>query len=132
MSPKSSLRPPIDGPSIDEIPMTTETRMRTFLFTAMLTCGSLSFGMPIGLTAPLASLKPLNLCLPPEFQGDLNSFALFSSILNIGAMFGAVSGGVLADKLGRRVTFIVSCIVNVIGSCGIIFGSSMWILNAGR
>jgi MFS family permease len=57
---------------------------------------------------------------------------LFSSILNIGAMFGAVSGGVLADKLGRRVTFIVSCIVNVIGSCGIIFGSSMWILNAGR
>jgi SP family sugar porter-like MFS transporter len=112
--------------------MTTETRTRSFLFTSILACGSLSFGLPVGLSGPLASLKPLNLCLPPEFQGDVKSFTLFSSILNIGAMFGAVSGGVIADKLGRRGAFIVACIVSIIGSCGIIFGSAMWVLNAGR
>ncbi len=132
MSSKTSPYPSVDGFNSDEVPMTTETRTRSFLFTAVLACGSLSFGLPVGLTGPLASLKPLNLCLPPEFREDVKSFTLFSSILNIGAMFGAISGGVIADKLGRRGAFIVACIVSIIGSCGIIFGSVMWVLNAGR
>ena len=41
-------------------------------------------------------------------------------------------GGVVADDLGRSRAFILACIASIIGSCGIIFGSVMWVLNAGR
>jgi SP family sugar porter-like MFS transporter len=71
-------------------------------------------------------------CLPYEFFGDKNLFSLFSSLLNLGAMFGAVSGGVVADKLGRRGAFLVACTISILGSCCIIFGYALWILNAGR
>ncbi len=128
MSPKTTPRPSVDG----EVHMMPETRTRTFLFTLIVACGALSFGFSIGLSGPLSSLQPAALCLPREFNGDVDSFNLFASILNIGAMFGAVSGGVVADKLGRRGAFMAACIISITGSCCIIFGSAMWLLLAGR
>ena len=128
MSPHTTPRPSVDG----EVHMMPETRTRTFLFTLIVACGALSFGFSIGLSGPLSSLQPADLCLPPEFNADKDSFNLFASILVIGAMFGAVSGGVVADKLGRRGAFIAACIISISGSCCIIFGSAMWLLLAGR
>ena len=113
--------------------MTAATRTRTALFTMLVACGALSFGFSIGLTGPLSALTTAtNICLPSEFLGDLNLFSVFASLLNIGAMFGAVSGGVIADKLGRRGAFMVTCSISIAGSCCIIFGSAIWILHAGR
>ncbi len=132
MSPKTTPRPSVDGKESAELPMTSEARTRTFLFTLLVACGALSFGFSVGLTGPLSALPEK--CLSSEFQaGDVKAnFGWFASILNIGAMFGAVSGGVVADKLGRRGAFMIACVVSILGSCCIIFGSSVWILNAGR
>jgi MFS family permease len=129
MSPNTTPRQSVDGAEVHMMP---ETRTRTFLFTLIVACGALSFGFSIGLSGPLSSLQPASLCLPPEFKGDADSFNLFASILNIGAMFGAVSGGVVADKLGRRGAFMAACTISILGSCCIIFGSAMWLLHAGR
>ncbi len=50
----------------------------------------------LGFTSPIGD----------ELQDDLNltdsQYSLFSAIVNIGAMFGALIAGFLADKLGRR------------------------------
>jgi MFS family permease len=113
--------------------MTPQTRSRAVLFTIIVACGALSFGFSIGLTGPLSALTSSTIsCLPSEFLGDKNLFSLFVSLLNLGAMFGAVSGGVFADKLGRRGAFLVACSISMLGSCCIVFGGALWILNAGR
>jgi MFS transporter, SP family, ERD6-like sugar transporter len=117
----------------EDAPMTVQTRNRSVLFTFLVACGALSFGFSIGLTGPLSALQSSTTsCLPSEFLGDKNLFSLFVSLLNLGAMFGAVSGGVIADKLGRRGAFLVACSISMIGSSCIVFGYALWILNSGR
>jgi SP family sugar porter-like MFS transporter len=123
------------GPASDgeDVPITVETRNRSVLFTVLVACGALSFGLSIGLTGPLSALtSATNDCLPSEFDGSKSVFSLFVSLLNLGAMFGAVSGGVVADKLGRRGAFLVACSISILGSSCIVFGYAVWILNAGR
>jgi hypothetical protein len=56
-----------------EVHMTSETRTHTFLFTLIVACGALSFGLSIGLSGLLSSLQPATLCLPLEFSGDADS-----------------------------------------------------------
>jgi SP family sugar porter-like MFS transporter len=117
----------------EDVPMTVQTRNRSVLFAFLVACGALSFGFSIGLTGPLSALQSSTTsCLPSEFLGDKNLFSLFVSLLNLGAMFGAVSGGVIADKLGRRGAFLVACSISITGSSCIVFGYALWILNAGR
>jgi SP family facilitated glucose transporter-like MFS transporter 8 len=115
-----------------DVSMTSGIMMRSFLFTLLVACGSLSFGLSIGLTGPLSALiSSTTSCLPKEFDDNKNLFSLFGSLLNLGAMFGAVGGGFIADKFGRRGAFLVACSISILGSCCIVFGqlSSM---NAGR
>lgn len=133
--PSRSDSKPSPGPaaSDDATPLTTESRNRSVLFTVLVACGALSFGLSIGLTGPLSALTSATTdCLPSEFGGSKSVFSLFVSLLNLGAMFGAVSGGVIADKLGRRGAFLVACSISILGSSCIVFGYAVWILNAGR
>ena len=138
MSSSDSARPEVKPSSAvainaEDVPMSTETRNRSVLFTLLVACGALSFGLSIGLTGPLSALTSATKdCLPDEFSGNKSVFSLFVSLLNLGAMFGAVSGGVIADKLGRRGAFLVACSISLLGSSCIVFGYAVWILNAGR
>ncbi|CAI0474665.1 unnamed protein product [Linum tenue] len=66
------------------------------LSTAVAVCGSFEFGSCVGYSAPVQSAisEDLNLSLP--------EYSMFSSILTIGAMLGAVTSGRTADFIDRK------------------------------
>uniref|UniRef100_T1JHA6 Major facilitator superfamily (MFS) profile domain-containing protein n=1 Tax=Strigamia maritima TaxID=126957 RepID=T1JHA6_STRMM len=58
--------------------------------------------------------------------------SLFSSIVNIGALFGGLLAGFLIDYFGRKLTFLITCIPYVIGWLFIVYAHSVWMLYVGR
>ncbi|EAZ27016.1 hypothetical protein OsJ_10945 [Oryza sativa Japonica Group] len=66
------------------------------LSTAVAVCGSFEFGTCVGYSAPTQS------GIVDEVGLSISQFALFGSVLTIGAMIGAVTSGRLADFLGRK------------------------------
>ncbi|CAK9167481.1 unnamed protein product [Ilex paraguariensis] len=67
-----------------------------------------------------------------DFGISLAEYAVFGSILTIGAMVGAVMSGKIADLIGRRGTMGFSDIFCLIGWLAIVFAKGSWWLNLGR
>ena len=49
-----------------------------------------------------------------ELDDATNMWALFSSMVNIGALFGALFGGPICDRIGRKNTIIANSVAAVI------------------
>uniref|UniRef100_J3LNZ7 Major facilitator superfamily (MFS) profile domain-containing protein n=2 Tax=Oryza brachyantha TaxID=4533 RepID=J3LNZ7_ORYBR len=79
------------------------------LATAVAVCGSFEFGTCVGYSAPTQS------GIVDEVGLSISQFALFGSVLTIGAMIGAVTSGRLADFLGRKMTMRISAIICIFG-----------------
>ncbi|KAK4405633.1 Sugar transporter ERD6-like 16 [Sesamum angolense] len=71
------------------------------IFTVLLStfvaiCGSFEFGICVGYSSPTQS------SIRQDLNLSLSEFSLFGSIITIGAMFGSITSGRIADYLGRK------------------------------
>eukprot|EP00043_Microstomoeca_roanoka_P007023 m.68003 g.68003 ORF g.68003 m.68003 type:complete len:507 (+) comp13662_c0_seq1:177-1697(+) len=86
--------------------------VRPLLFSLMAALGPLAFGYTLGYTSPIK-----NDLQDPKIGIGINQSQqdIFGSIVNVGAMIGALVAGVLIDGIGRTRTFLVSAIFYVAG-----------------
>ncbi|XP_076903426.1 sugar transporter ERD6-like 5 isoform X2 [Bidens hawaiensis] len=96
------------------------------LSTLVAVCGSFVYGSAVGFSSPAQS------GMMDELSLSLEQYSLFGSILTIGAMFGAVMSGKIADKLGRRWTMGLSQVFCLLGWLAILYSQVSWLLDAGR
>ena len=47
--------------------------------------------------------------------------ALWNSMIQVGAMFGALMNGAIADRVGRKISFSIGCLVAIAGRPPTIF-----------
>ncbi|KAJ1297028.1 hypothetical protein BS78_01G346700 [Paspalum vaginatum] len=67
-----------------------------------------------------------------ELGLSISEFAIFGSILTIGAMIGAATSGRLADFLGRKMTMRISATICIFGWLSILLAKSAIMLYFGR
>lgn len=89
-------------------------------------CGSFVFGTALAYSSPTESEIMEDLGL------SLAEYSLFGSILTIGAMFGSLISGRIADLMGRRGAMGFSELLCIIGEVAIIFSKGAWFLDIGR
>ncbi|KAL8496044.1 hypothetical protein ACS0TY_019956 [Phlomoides rotata] len=96
------------------------------LSTFIAVAGSYAFGSAVGFSSPAQSgiLQDLGLTLP--------EYSLFGSISTIGAMFGAILSGKIADLLGRKGAMGLAELFNVAGWLAMAFSMNVWWLDIGR
>uniref|UniRef100_A0A0D9VU98 Major facilitator superfamily (MFS) profile domain-containing protein n=1 Tax=Leersia perrieri TaxID=77586 RepID=A0A0D9VU98_9ORYZ len=94
--------------------------------TAVAVCGSFEFGTCVGYSSPTQS------GIVDEVGLSISEFALFGSVLTIGAMIGAVTSGRLADFLGRKMTMRISAIVCIFGWLSLHLAKGVNMLYFGR
>ncbi|KAG6646497.1 sugar transporter ERD6-like 5 isoform X1 [Carya illinoinensis] len=96
------------------------------LSTLVATCGSYAFGYAVGYSSPAES----------EIEDDLGldsaEYAVFGSVLTIGAILGAISSGKFADFVGRRGAMGASEMFCILGWLAIAFSKDAWLLDLGR
>ncbi|KAL6878321.1 hypothetical protein ACP4OV_012491 [Aristida adscensionis] len=114
-----------DGEAAPECGVGGSLRM-VLLSTAVAVCGSFEFGTCVGYSAPTQS------GIVDEVGLSISEFAIFGSILTIGAMIGAVTSGRLADFLGRKMTMRISAIICIFGWLSIHLAKSAIMLYFGR
>ncbi|KAM0954280.1 putative major facilitator, sugar transporter, major facilitator superfamily [Dioscorea sansibarensis] len=108
-----------DGKSCGSIGM-------VLLSTAVSVCGSFEFGTCVGYSAPTQS------GIRNDVGLSLSEFAVFGSIVTIGAMLGAVTSGRIADFLGRKGAMRMSSFICLIGWLAIYFAEGALLLDIGR
>uniref|UniRef100_A0A0D3FIS0 Major facilitator superfamily (MFS) profile domain-containing protein n=2 Tax=Oryza TaxID=4527 RepID=A0A0D3FIS0_9ORYZ len=96
------------------------------LSTAVAVCGSFEFGTCVGYSAPTQS------GIVDEVGLSISQFALFGSVLTIGAMIGAVTSGRLADFLGRKMTMRISATICIFGWLSLHLAKGVIMLYFGR
>uniref|UniRef100_A0A7C9A4W6 Major facilitator superfamily (MFS) profile domain-containing protein n=1 Tax=Opuntia streptacantha TaxID=393608 RepID=A0A7C9A4W6_OPUST len=96
------------------------------LSTCVAVCGSFIFGTCVGFSAPTQSAIREDLAL------SLAQYSTFGSILTIGAMFGAVTSGRIADFIGRKWAMRMSVCFCVAGWLAIYFARGAMTLDIGR
>ncbi|KAF7066528.1 hypothetical protein CFC21_072499 [Triticum aestivum] len=94
--------------------------------TAVAVCGSFEFGTCVGYSAPT------QLGIEHELGLSIAEFAIFGSVLTIGAMIGAVTSGRLADSLGRKMTMRIAATICIFGWLSIHFAKGATMLYFGR
>ncbi|XP_019168338.1 PREDICTED: sugar transporter ERD6-like 8 [Ipomoea nil] len=94
--------------------------------TIVAVCGSYSFGTCVAYSSPAQYELMLDLNL------SYSQYAVFGSILTIGAMLGAITSGRIADLLGRKGAMWLSAIVCIIGWVAIYWAWGTISLYVGR
>src|SRR3984957_14485281 len=87
-----------------------QVRRRVAVSAAITALGGLLFGYDTGVVSGAL------LFLKKDF-GGLSSFQqeLVTSLLLVGAVMGALTAGRLADRIGRRVTVLITALVFIVG-----------------
>lgn len=88
--------------------------------------GGLLFGYDTGV------ISGALLFISPEFSMTPAQEGWVTSMLLVGAAVGAVTGGRVADQLGRRVTLMIGGVIFVVGSLWCAFAGSVASLGAAR
>ncbi|XAR61261.1 hypothetical protein NMG60_11034908 [Bertholletia excelsa] len=96
------------------------------LSTLVAVLGSYEFGSCVGYSAPAQSAIREDLGL------SLQEYSLFGSILNIGAMIGAITSGHIVDCLGRKGGMRVAAAFGITGWIAIYLSKSSPLLDTGR
>ncbi|WP_411567169.1 MFS transporter [Raineyella sp. LH-20] len=128
--PISSLRSDPSPDDIRELVRVTPAsgkKRSIALLAAVATFGSLLFGYDTGV---IAGALPY-MYLPSVAGGlHLNSVeeGLVGGILAIGAAFGAMIGGRLSDRYGRRHNILMLAIIFIVGTLGCTFAPTVWVL----
>ena len=124
---------PLNGVSKEKLQqMVLETppsgkRYRVIAVTAVATLGSLLFGYDTGVIS-----GALPYMYMPEGAGGMGITPLqegaIGGILTLGAAFGALFGGRLSDRYGRRHNLILLAILFIIGALGNAFAPNIWVM----
>ncbi|KAJ4837035.1 hypothetical protein Tsubulata_028290 [Turnera subulata] len=77
--------------------------------------GSLQFGYCVGYSSPVQS------AITEDLELSLAEYSLFGSILNVGAMIGAITSGHIGDYLGRKRAMGVAALLSFAGWVAIYF-----------
>ena len=70
--------------------------------------------------------------LIPAFQLSIVEQGMVVSFILLGALLGALTAGVLADRIGRKRTIVITAVILVIGAATICFGHSLEAILLGR
>ncbi|KAK1352599.1 Sugar/inositol transporter [Heracleum sosnowskyi] len=97
-----------------------------YLTTFVTVCGSFAFGSCIGFSSPIQS------AITEDLNLTLAEYSLFGSILNFGAMIGAITSGRIADFTGRKGAMRVASSFCTAGWLAIYFAEGPLPLNIGR
>ncbi|KAM3704982.1 hypothetical protein ACJW31_03G047300 [Castanea mollissima] len=89
-------------------------------------CSAFAGGFVVGYSAPAESGIIADLGL------STSEYSVFSSIMTIGGMIGAVISGKLADIIGRKYTMWILDIFYIMGWLAIYFAKGAWLLDLGR
>jgi sugar porter (SP) family MFS transporter len=102
-------------------------RRNVFLLAAITALGGLLFGYDTGVVA--GALLYIHLAF-----GMLTSLdkELVVSLLLLGAIVGALAGGMVADAIGRRPTLLITAVIFIVGALGAAFSPSLEALIAMR
>ncbi|KAI9194399.1 hypothetical protein LWI28_005603 [Acer negundo] len=96
------------------------------LCTFVAVCGSFEFGSCVGYSAPTQS------AISEDLNLSLAQFSTFGSILTIGAMFGAITSGRIADFIGRKGAMRMSACFCITGWLAVYFCQGSFALDIGR
>ncbi|KAL0414661.1 UNVERIFIED_CONTAM: Sugar transporter ERD6-like 16 [Sesamum radiatum] len=96
------------------------------LSTFVAICGSFEFGICVGYSSPTQS------SIRHDLDLSLSEFSLFGSIITIGAMFGSITSGRIADYLGRKGSMRLSAVICIAGWVAVYFSKAAWSLDVGR
>ncbi|KAI6647909.1 Solute carrier family 2, facilitated glucose transporter member 12-like [Oopsacas minuta] len=88
--------------------------------------GGVLFGYDLGIISGAILQLRIEFCL-----GIVRSEIVVSSLV-AGAFFGSLTGGILVDFLGRKVSIILDSVVFCVGAVILIFSESFWLLVIGR
>ncbi|KAB2015831.1 hypothetical protein ES319_D08G053900v1 [Gossypium barbadense] len=97
-----------------------------FLTTFVAVLGSYEFGSCMGYSAPVQS------AITKELHLSIAEFSVFGSILNVGAMIGAITSGRIADFMGRKGAMRISSGFSITGWIAIYFSKGALLLDIGR
>ncbi|XP_010546662.1 PREDICTED: sugar transporter ERD6-like 8 [Tarenaya hassleriana] len=86
-----------------------EVSWMVYVSTFIAVCGSYEFGCGVGYSAPT------QFGIMEEIKLSYSEFAVFGSIVNIGAMLGAITSGKISDFVGRKGAMRVSSIIGTVG-----------------
>ncbi|XP_077232362.1 sugar transporter ERD6-like 16 isoform X2 [Tasmannia lanceolata] len=96
------------------------------LSTFVAVCGSFEFGSCVGYSGPTQAGIRNDLGL------SLSEYSVFGSILNIGAMIGALTSGHIADFIGRKGAMRISAVFCIAAWLAIYFSKGALSLDIGR
>ncbi|XP_057499280.1 sugar transporter ERD6-like 5 [Actinidia eriantha] len=96
------------------------------LSTLVAVFGSFVFGSAVGFSSPAQS------GIMDDLGLSLAEYSVFGSILTVGAMFGAIMSGKIADLFGRRGTMGFAEVFCTIGWLAIVLAEEAWWLDLGR
>ncbi|KAL0414660.1 UNVERIFIED_CONTAM: Sugar transporter ERD6-like 16 [Sesamum radiatum] len=96
------------------------------LSTCVAVCGSFEFGSCVGYSSPTQS------AIRQDLNLSISQFSMFGSIITIGAMFGAITSGRIADFIGRKGAMRLSAAFCITGWLAVYLSNEAWSLDVGR
>eukprot|EP00246_Nothoceros_aenigmaticus_P010470 TRINITY_DN27000_c0_g1_i1.p1 TRINITY_DN27000_c0_g1~~TRINITY_DN27000_c0_g1_i1.p1 ORF type:complete len:490 (+),score=67.53 TRINITY_DN27000_c0_g1_i1:308-1777(+) len=96
------------------------------LSTLVVALGPVSFGFSIGFSSPTQA------GITSDLDLTISQFSLYGSVVNVGAMFGAITSGKIADRVGRKWALVVAAVPHLVGWAMTIFSTNIFVLDISR
>ncbi|KAI9119047.1 hypothetical protein K1719_009722 [Acacia pycnantha] len=97
-----------------------------FMSTLAVVVGSYELGSCVAYSAPVQS------AISKDLELSVAEFSLFGSLLNVGAVIGAITSGHMADQCGRKGAMRISAVICSAGWVAIYFSKGELLLCIGR